>query len=873
MKKTNLNTLYLACLASSGMVLSSCNNGSTGATSGNDASGQTIQATQPEVTALFAGTSATNNTSPISVSVSTDDTWDTGWCGSILVKNISTSTVKLSSMQFTIPSGSRIDDSWNGQFSNSNGVVTVKLPSGTQVKSGRTYKDTGLCLEKGKGITNAVVYYPGGSSGTGTVPTTPPITQKGSLTLKIDTTNAGCTATSCSNISITVKDINGSTVATVAVPQTGINTIYSQKIESMNAANYILQASAVASASLTYTPNATPAITANNNTQATIIYKKLDPVITTGNATISLPQVVPAYTGSLLLKLINTKDSNKIVNTYSVKQGQSITTEALPMSDSTHAYVLQAQGIADPLSGSFYLENGTSALTITANKTTTLAVPYKLSTITKHKVTFNISGLVGTDSAAINFQDGAQKYAYVSYSGLSNAPVSYNIENNTDLGYIIKTSGTSYSINPIEDTETITASTIFNVAFLSNIIVPPAPNSGINHPFPQSSRLSYKLADGTTAIYPTSRRDSDASTFYDYWKISYITSAGTSNGNALYRVKLAKSGTDANTTVSEGQGYGMLITVLMAGYDKNAQATFDGLFRYVKANPSENDKRLMDWEQPQDSSGNDSAFDGDADIAMALVLADQQWGSSGAINYAAEAKTMIAGISASTIGKDSYLPMLGDWVEQNGTKYNQWTPRSSDFMLDNFRAYAFITGDSSYWNKVISNSQAVISNIQSQYSATTGLLPDFTSGTSLSNIKPVSGTFLEDKNDGNYDYNAGRDPWRIGVDALLNKDFNSLAQTRKMSTWMQSASAGNPQKINAGYLLNGSKISSGNYFTTFFAAPFGVAAMTGGTAQQQWLNSIYDAVKTTHEDYYEDSITMMCLLVMTGNYWNPDIVQ
>ena len=88
-----------------------------------------------------------------------------------------------------------------------------------------------------------------------------------------------------------------------------------------------------------------------------------------------------------------------------------------------------------------------------------------------------------------------------------------------------------------------------------------------------------------------------------------------------------------------------------------------------------------------------------------------------------------------------------------------------------------------------------------------------------------------------------------------------------MSTWIQSSSGGNAQKIYAGYTLTGTKLSGSNYFTAFFAAPFGVAAMTGGEAQQKWLNDIYNGVKTLHEGYYEDSVNLLSLLIMTGNYW------
>jgi Glycosyl hydrolases family 8 len=127
------------------------------------------------------------------------------------------------------------------------------------------------------------------------------------------------------------------------------------------------------------------------------------------------------------------------------------------------------------------------------------------------------------------------------------------------------------------------------------------------------------------------------------------------------------------------------------------------------------------------------------------------------------------------------------------------------------------------------------------------------------------GLFLEGPDDGHFYYNAGRDPIRIGTDALLNNDLRSKAQVQKMSLWLESATA-SPEDIKAGYTLGGTPI--GNYFTSFFVAPFGVAAMLEPT-QQSWLNNLYDSVYQAHEDYYEDSITLLCLLIMTGNYWNP----
>ena len=39
--------------------------------------------------------------------------------------------------------------------------------------------------------------------------------------------------------------------------------------------------------------------------------------------------------------------------------------------------------------------------------------------------------------------------------------------------------------------------------------------------------------------------------------------------------------------------------------------------------------------------------------------------------------------------------------------------------------------------------------------------------------------------------------------------------------------------------------------------------------QQEWLNRVYDSVYAEHIDYYEDSVNLLCLLVMSGNAWTP----
>jgi hypothetical protein len=257
-------------------------------------------------------------------------------------------------------------------------------------------------------------------------------------------------------------------------------------------------------------------------------------------------------------------------------------------------------------------------------------------------------------------------------------------------------------------------------------------------------------------------------------------------------------------------------------------------------------------------------------MAYGLLLAHTQWGSGGAIDYSAAGQQLLAAILASTIGPNSRLPLLGDWVNPGGSPQNEWSPRTSDFMLGHFRAFRRFTGDS-VWDQVLSACQGVVGSLQQNYSASTGLLPDFAQLTGPSHTpQPASPGFLEGNNDGNYDYNAGRDPWRIGTDALLSGDGTSLSQTRKIAQWIAGSTSGNPQNIRSGYHLDGTPLPDSNYFSTFFAAPFGVAAMTVGNLQG-FLNAVYDAVIASDQNYYEDSVALLCSLVLTGNFWDPTI--
>ncbi|MFD9561113.1 glycosyl hydrolase family 8 [Streptomyces sp. NPDC059994] len=356
--------------------------------------------------------------------------------------------------------------------------------------------------------------------------------------------------------------------------------------------------------------------------------------------------------------------------------------------------------------------------------------------------------------------------------------------------------------------------------------------------------------------------DQQVVTTYKAWKAAFVKH---NCGNGWYEV----ISPDADHPyVAEGQGYGMVVTALMAGADADAKKIFDGLVKYTLAHPSVNNSALLAAEQ--DSScksvdGSDSATDGDLDVAYGLLLADKQWGSAGTYNYKDLAVKHIAAIKKSEVNATTHLMLLGDW--SGSGESHHWITRSSDWLIDHFRAFRTATGDSA-WDTIRTAHQSLITSQQSKYAAATGLLADFVVNTN-GTPKPAPGKVLEGSHDGDFSWNACRDPWRIATDAVTSGDAASLASARKLNGWIKSKAGGDPNKIVTGYHLNGSAIESGRDMA--FTASFAVAALTD-PGSQAWLDALWGKLAATPVDpklYYGASVQLQSMIVASGNYWVP----
>jgi endo-1,4-beta-D-glucanase Y len=357
--------------------------------------------------------------------------------------------------------------------------------------------------------------------------------------------------------------------------------------------------------------------------------------------------------------------------------------------------------------------------------------------------------------------------------------------------------------------------------------------------------------------------DNAVSSFYIQWKKRF-TKSTTDKAESF--VWFENKGN--KQCVSEGQGYGMIIVTLMAGFDPSAKAIYDNLFRYYKSHPSGKSKHLMAWAQYSNGKDLDktSASDGDMDIAYSLLLADKQWGSKGTINYLEEAKATINAIMQFEINHKTWSILLSDGVESESKDY--FDTRSSDFMPSHFKAFRRATHDVR-WTNVIDSEYRLFSKMQDEYSPDAGLIPDFIINLNK-NPKPAGPYFLESKYDGSYNYNACRIPWRIGVDYLLSGDRRSKVIVDKINQWIRGTTKNDTYNISAGYTLAGNDIK-GRYFEALsFVAPFAVSAMDDAK-NQAWLNKVWDYLtgfKLKDYDYYDNSIKLLDMIIVSGNYWD-----
>ncbi len=382
--------------------------------------------------------------------------------------------------------------------------------------------------------------------------------------------------------------------------------------------------------------------------------------------------------------------------------------------------------------------------------------------------------------------------------------------------------------------------------------------------YPFGARLDpYVYGTRPNHVTPA-QMDSSIKTNYNAWKAAAVVNVPTLPGGKAVRFS------SSYLAVSEGMGYGMLISVLMAGHDPEAQTNFDGLLKTVRARPAYSipaggGKYLMDWRLAADGSSQAgvgdgwNAMDGDEDIAMALLMADRQWGSSGTWNYQQEAINTINALKAFNMKTDGTTKGLS----------TADVSRTSDYMTGHFRAYAKATGDTFWSTTAIDRSFALIDRMQNVYSPGVGLMPDFIVETSTATPKPSPGGMGDfTATEMNYFANAQRNPWRWGTDYIHSGDTRWKGVVMKLMNFFVAKTGGNPNNMAIGYQLNGNDMGFAWVNSGMVAG-----AMNGAQVDasfQPYLNASWDWM-TSHfvTSYYDSELSLLSMLVASGNWWTP----
>jgi endo-1,4-beta-D-glucanase Y len=312
---------------------------------------------------------------------------------------------------------------------------------------------------------------------------------------------------------------------------------------------------------------------------------------------------------------------------------------------------------------------------------------------------------------------------------------------------------------------------------------------------------------------------------YSAWKSAH-TQTCTSTNSAV----VVKDAGSPGNVVSEGIGYGMLLSAL-----NGDKTLFDGLWKFY-TDHLDNDG-LMNWslgicDAPGNNMAN-AATDADLDAAMGLVMANTRWGG-----YASAAAGLIAKIkqyeTANCNGMDVLLP--GDaW---GGCKANTVNP--SYFAPGYYRVFATIdTANAAFWTQLAADSYTWLAGYQAKMN---GLVPE----TADLSGNPYGGTSTS-----SYGYNACRTPWRVAVDYLWNCTPAAKTFLDNVSTFVdaQGGVGSVPFDKNSAFL--------------------GAFALSGMAVSQTKLDTYVSSWMSTQKDdtpYFQGTLLVLYLETAAGQF-------
>ena len=290
---------------------------------------------------------------------------------------------------------------------------------------------------------------------------------------------------------------------------------------------------------------------------------------------------------------------------------------------------------------------------------------------------------------------------------------------------------------------------------------------------------------------------------------------------------------------SEGQSYGMFIAVHM-----NMRTEFDKLWAYAKA-CMQQPSGVFAWQMNVDSctpKSTGQAPDGDEYFAEALRLADRRWGSTGAINYATEAKKIMAAIAKNDFSSNPAI-----------VKFSQGSNFSDpSYVLPLFYSEwaCFDSANATLWRNATSYARSYFPRV---YNASTGLSPY------QSNF---DGSAYQQGNTFNAD--AWRVPMNIMSDFAVNRagTWQTGYATTHAAFWTSQGldTYGSSYSLSgmATNMYHGAGLTGANAMLAF-----GLSA----TDAKPFLQAAWDqGAPTGQYRYYDGTLYMLSMLYLTGTF-------
>lgn len=299
---------------------------------------------------------------------------------------------------------------------------------------------------------------------------------------------------------------------------------------------------------------------------------------------------------------------------------------------------------------------------------------------------------------------------------------------------------------------------------------------------------------------------------------------------------------DPALTVSEGIAYGMLIMVFMDNTTNNTRPRFDRLWNYYQQ--FMNSRGVMHWRINGFSNvtGENGATDAELDAALALIMADRQWGG-----YRAYAEALVNAIWTHQVIHSSGILKPGDaWDTPQNASY------FSSAAIELFKEYDRATHN---WDMVLTAGYA---KVDANAHNTTGLTSDWCdpSGTPQDTDHTHDGR--------NMHYDGVRTPWRMAWAHAWFGHATARNIANRVATWVRTATSNNPANIGDGYTLAGERISNNNNAT--FVGTFAAAGMVDAS-HQAWVNAAYSRLAsfTGPHGYFNTTLQVLYMLTLSGN--------